>query len=457
MPATRAFKILIVDLVGLRFDKKGNPDHSEVAAHVKAKGGQFHIGPIKAKNRYEPGLHFFYQPDLVTQADILAQAGHGAYDAVIAAAKNLPKDAIFLMGGVRIGAGTGNMQCTCWGGGSGVGGPAPLMNTPSFNSRATAQMAMKALLRVSPDLPIDTLHKRSVSGRFDTGRHLQDFPTQKLEGQTIAIIGYGNIGREVAKLAQAFGMHVRIFARAKHKLWILSEGFEFAATKEEAADGADVLSVHTGLGAVDATTKRFANVGIVGASVLKHLNQGAVLLNYDRGECVDAKALDATLRSGRVRHAAIDADVFLHKGKITGPLAPFVALAKKYGVRVSLLPHAAADTDHVSRVEGAKQAVDQIWDAILYKRVTNLKGALPVGYVNAGSKTVLGVGKVSASMLQSVLDDRGQKKELLALTDQLSAALQSPRTDGKAIMLSINRLRTAFRVLGLEGPYGEDD
>ena len=42
-----------------------------------------------------------------------------------------------------------------------------------------------------------------------TGRDLKDFPTEKLEGKRLAIIGYGNIGREMAKLAQAFGMEVR--------------------------------------------------------------------------------------------------------------------------------------------------------------------------------------------------------------------------------------------------------
>ena len=46
----------------------------------------------------------------------------GRYDAVIAAATPLPKDAVFSHGGVRIGAGTGNMACACWGGGNGMGG-----------------------------------------------------------------------------------------------------------------------------------------------------------------------------------------------------------------------------------------------------------------------------------------------------------------------------------------------
>ena len=70
------------------------------------------------------------------------------------------------------------------------------------------------------------------------------------------------------------------------------------------------------------------------------------------------------MASGKVRYAAIDADIFVdaETGAITGPMAPYLAVDKKYPGRLELLPHAAADTEHVSRVEGAKQAVDQIID-----------------------------------------------------------------------------------------------
>ncbi|MFO1033774.1 MAG: hypothetical protein U1E15_06785 [Hyphomicrobiales bacterium] len=165
----RAYKVLVADLVGLRFDKKGKPDASAVKAHIEARGGTFHVGGMSPRKAYAPGLHFFYLPDLSTEAEILPLTKDGQYDAVIAAATFLPRDAKFALGGVRIGAGTGNMQCASWGGGNGVGGTAPLMNTPSFNSRATAQMTMKALLKVLPDLDVETPHKRSVAGRFDTG------------------------------------------------------------------------------------------------------------------------------------------------------------------------------------------------------------------------------------------------------------------------------------------------
>ena len=458
-------KVLICDLVGLKFGKTKKPDHSAVKAHVEAKGGVFFERPWKATDKLTPGkLHFFYVPDISTEAEILPLTADGQYDAVIAAATHLPKDAKFRFGGVRIGTGTGNMGSASWGGGNGTGGEAPLMNTPSFNSRATAQMAMKALLRVLPDIDTAELHKRSAAGRFDTGKNLKDFPTEKLEGKTMAIIGYGNIGRELAKLASAFHMIVRVHARPRHKEWIESEGFTFCSTEEEAATGADVLSIHTGLGPYDAKAKRFANEGEVDFEVMKRLNKGSVVLNYDRGECVDAKGLDKAMKAGIVRFAAIDADLFRDKrGKLTGPLVPYLPLAKKYKGRIELLPHAAADTEHVSRVEGARQAVDQIFDCVLHKRLTNLKGTAPEGYSVAGAHTVAGVGRVTADDLTRISTRdlaalRTQSERVAGIWAALSAADAEGRAKlskrhGKALLLAVNRQAALLRKLGIEGPF----
>jgi lactate dehydrogenase-like 2-hydroxyacid dehydrogenase len=378
-------KVLICDLIGLKFDADGKPDPSQVKAHIEKIGGAFHVGQSEISD--DGKVHFFYLPDLSTEGEILALTDRGQFDALIAAATLIPRGAVFNKGGVRIGAGTGNMGSASWGGGNGIGGVAPLMNTPGFNSRATAQMTFKALLRVRPDLPVNELHRRSVAGDFDTGKNLRDYPTEKLEGKTIAILGYGNIGREVAKLAAAFGMVVKIYARANHKARIEADGFNFASSVVAAATRADVMSVHTGLGPLDNARGKYANESLINDEILAALNQNAVLLNYDRGECVDVAALDKAMASGRIGHAAIDADIFkADDGSLSGPLVPYLPFAKKYPGRIELLPHAAADTDHPSRVAGAKQAVDQIIDCIVNKQVTNLKGDLPPGYVNAGAK-----------------------------------------------------------------------
>lgn len=461
----RAYKVLIADLVGLRFDAEGKPDPSEVRAHIESRGGIFHDGAYQ-RETLPPGIHFFYQPDISTEVEIIAQTADGRYDALIAAATFIPKQTVFPLGGVRIGAGTGNMGSASWGGGNGEGGSAPLMNTPGINSRATAQMVMKAVLKVTPDLPVDILHGRVVAGDFDTGRDLKSYPTAKLEGRKIAVLGYGNIGREVAKLARAFGMKVVIYARPKHRQWIEAEGFVYAETPVATAKDADVLSVHVGLGRLDPESQAYANAGIVGEAVLAAMRRGAVVVNYDRGEVVDVAALDRALAAGQVRHAAIDADLFksAKSGVLSGPMHPYLKLAERHAGKLELLPHAAADTDHPSRVTGACQAVDQIIEVIRHRRVTNLKGDLPSGYVDAGAKVPHGIGRVTVSTLAAAAIDprfadlhdvsREITDTLEAIVEAIEEGMTHQPTKGDVVSLAhlLLKQHRLLEALGLDGP-----
>jgi len=466
----KAYKVLIADLIGLKFDSEGKPDHSQVCGHIEKTGGIFHEGVWDADHDLETGkIHYFYQPDLSREEEILPITKDGQYDAVIVAATFVPEASRFDEGGVRIGAGTGNMGSVSWGGGEGKGGQAPLMNTPSFNSRATAQMVIKAMLKVLPDIDVETLHNRVCAGNFDTGKNLCEYPTEKIEGKTMAVIGFGNIGREVACLAKAFGMSVRVHARAHHKEWIESEGFIYAASPKEAATDADILSPHTGLGSFNSATGKFANDSVINSDVLNVMNNGSVLINYDRGEVVNAKDLDAALTSGRIRHAAIDADLFkdVETGKLSGPMVPYLDLQEKHPDKLELLPHAAADTEHVSRVEGAKQAVDQITQCIRYKCVMNLKGDLPEGYTDAGSVTVNGVGKVTANKLSRAAQDEAtinalqmHSRKIAADWEKLSAASDREelqmmiKQHGEELIKHSNAYITMIEKMGLKGPFG---
>lgn len=389
----KASKILIVDHLELRLDCQGQHQSDEIRQYIEAKGGVFHNSAWSPDQTLAADkLHFFYCPDLNTEAELSEAAGQGQYDAVIAAATRIPPQCLFSEGGVRIGAGTGNMQSQSW-----VSGSAPLMNTPGINSRITAHMVMKALLHVRPDLDVDTLYQRVLEGQFDTGRDLAGFPSNGLEGRKIAVLGSGNIGMEVAKLAKAFAMRVTIFAREHHRHWVESQGHQFAATLEEAAQDADVLSVHLGLGALDSATGQYGNHALINHDVLSGMAQGATLINYDRGELVDVAALKSLMHSGHIYNVAIDADLFEQDGRLSGPLAPYLPLARHYQSRMHLLPHAAADTDHPSRLAGAKQAVDQIFAALVERRIINAVGAIPAGYTDGGKQLPDGIGRACSA------------------------------------------------------------
>ena len=266
-------------------------------------------------------------------------------------------------------------------------------------------------------------------------------------------------------------MEVSVYARPHHKEWIESEGFTYADSPEEAAaTGADALSPHTGLG--PHLMPILASSPMIQWSMMKyylHSMMVRCLINYDRGEVVDADALDAALASGKVRYAGIDADLFKNAetGELSGPMVPYLALEKKHGDKMELLPHAAADTEHNSRVEGAKQAVDQITDCIRYKSVMNLKGDLPAGYTNAGAVTVNGVGKVTPNTLGSAISDaetltaiRDAAENIASCWGAIDATTDPERRAelveryGAELVANSNRYTSLIEKLGLKGPYG---
>lgn len=131
---------------------------------------------------------------------------------------------------------------------------------------------------------------------------------------------------------------------------------------------------------------------------------------------------------------------------------------------MELLPHAAADTEHFSRVEGAMQAVDQIFDVIQYRKVVNLKGDLPEGYSDGKAQTVNGVGAVTSTDINRLNDE--DLKQLRALSQDVAAfwsALEATKdSDRRADIIerysreatkSANVLFTLYAKYGLQGPY----
>ena len=211
----------------------------------------------------------------------------------------------------------------------------------------------------------------------------------------------------------------------------------------------------------------FANAGLVDASVLNALNDGAILVNYDRGEVVDAEALHGAMDSGKVSFAAIDADLFVaDDGNLFGPMVPYRPLIEAFPKRLELLPHAAADTEHTSRVEGAKQAVDQILSVIRFRHVINCKGDVPEGYTNGGAQTVPGVGKVSGSVLANAAANIEALARLRDASETLAViwgAIESTHDQtrraeliqrhGEALALAANTLRSDCDTFGLNGGY----
>ncbi len=119
-----------------------------------------------------------------------------------------------------------------------------------------------------------------------------------LRGRTLALWGYGKIGRLVAGYGKAFGMQVLVWGSEASRAGALADGFEAASSREELFARADVLSLHLRL--ADATR------AIVTGEDLAHMRPTALFVNTSRAELVAPGALEAALHMGRPGSAALD-------------------------------------------------------------------------------------------------------------------------------------------------------
>ncbi|MDM0008221.1 2-hydroxyacid dehydrogenase [Variovorax sp. J22G73] len=147
--------------------------------------------------------------------------------------------------------------------------------------------------------------------------YAQRAPHDEAHGKTVAILGFGHIGQEIARRARACGMHVIAVTRSGRQAPALAEplAHEFVAVSalDEVLPRAQVLVVCCPL---DDSTR-----GLIGARQLALLPTQALLVNVARAEVVDEPALYEALRDGRLGRAVLDV-WYRYPKKGQPPVAP---------------------------------------------------------------------------------------------------------------------------------------
>lgn len=156
---------------------------------------------------------------------------------------------------------------------------------------STAELTWALLLALVRRLP--TAHHDVTQGHW----RREPFLGRELKGLTLGILGYGRLGRMVARYGMAFGMKVRVNDISAKALTRLGEGMVSVELNALLAQS-DVLSVHLPL---DASTRGFLN-----QERLRLLPRGAVVLNTARGEVLDNAELLKLLQEGHLAGAAVD-------------------------------------------------------------------------------------------------------------------------------------------------------
>lgn len=168
-------------------------------------------------------------------------------------------------------------------------------NVPAYGTPSVAQMVFALLLELTQHVGH---HAQTVrDGRWSSCPDFcyWDFPLIEISALTFGIVGMGRIGREVAKLADAFGMKVIAFA---HRPPGSPPPFVRMTDLDELFSQSDVISLHCPL---TAETKEMVN-----AERLGKMKRSAFLINTGRGLLVNEQDLADALNAGRIGGAGLD-------------------------------------------------------------------------------------------------------------------------------------------------------
>ena len=169
-------------------------------------------------------------------------------------------------------------------------------NVPAYSTESVAQMVFAHLLTVTNRTEHYAIENRKGRWTENPDFCYWDFPHMELAGKTFGIVGLGNIGRRVAEIATAFGMHVK--AMTSKSADALPANIE-KATLEDLLSTSDVLSLHCPL---TDTTRHLIN-----RETLRQMKPAAILINTGRGPLVNDQDVADALAGGRL--AAFCADV----------------------------------------------------------------------------------------------------------------------------------------------------
>lgn len=171
-----------------------------------------------------------------------------------------------------------------------------VMNVAGYGRPAVAQHTLALILALATRL-VD-YHRDVQAGRWAESPQfcLMDHPIMELEGRTLGIVGFGDLGQGVAERARAFGMEVLLGCRPGQQPGMVA-GYQ-RLPLAELLSRVDVLSLHCLL--TDETRN------MIGAEELKQMKPESLLINTSRGGLVNEQALADALRAGTIGGAGFD-------------------------------------------------------------------------------------------------------------------------------------------------------
>lgn len=224
-----------------------------------------------------------------------------------------------------------------------------ISNCPGKNSIAVAELVMGLLLACDRRIPDQVADLRA--GKWSKGEYSK---ARGLYGRTLGIVGLGQIGKEVATRAQAFGMRVLAWSRTLTHEEAERLGIAYAQSPLEVARLSDVVTVNV---AANPDTRHLVN-----AEFLAAMRPGAYLINTSRGSVVDEAALRQAVQEKKIRAGL---DVFHNepagsKGEFANPVVQEPGVYGTHHVGASTDQAQVAIAHEVIRIVQAFQATGEV-------------------------------------------------------------------------------------------------
>lgn len=236
----------------------------------------------------------------------------------------------------------------------------PVFNAPFSNTRSVAELTIAEIVML-----FRRIFPKSVKaheGAWDKSA----VASYEVRGKTLGIVGYGNIGSQLAVLAEAMGMRVIYY---DHTDKLRHGNVEPAADLKDLMARADVVSLHL--------PETPGTQGLIGKAEIAAMKKGAYLINNARGTILDLDALAKALKSGHLGGAAVDVFPQEPSSNADRFVSPLQGLDN-----VILSPHVGGSTEEAQERIGAEVArkfvdysdVGSTWGAVNFPQVQ-----LPVG------------------------------------------------------------------------------
>ena len=197
-------------------------------------------------------------------------------------------------------------------------------NIRAYCTQSVAEHVFGCLLSLAHNLGAYVADVRDGAWQEADNFCMLTYPINELSAMTLGLVGYGELGKGVARIAETFNMDVIVAARPGS-----NEIPDGRVSMQELLQRADAISLHCPLN--DTTRNLF------GAAEFKTMKKTAILINTARGPLVDSQALADALRAGEIAAAAID--VLPQEPPIDGdPLLDYE------GINLMVTPHTAWGT-----------------------------------------------------------------------------------------------------------------